>query len=80
MAVALAGDGHAIPEGPQLATSVLELQVLPKTWKPLLHARPHDPALHTGTPFASEAQTLPHAPQLWMSLFAFAIQAPAHAL
>ena len=65
VAVPLAGAVHAVHDDvPQLLTLVLDTQVEPHRWKPLLHAKPQLVPLHVAIALAGAVhgvvQVVPH--------------------
>lgn len=86
--VAMLFEEQALPQAPQLATSVASGRSQPspetplQSPKPALHApMPHAPVLHAGTPLATAGHGVPQALQLFTSLSRSASQpSPASAL
>jgi hypothetical protein len=79
VAVALARAGHALPQEPQLATSVFVLVSQPATWlsqsaKPATHVNPQIPPAHVLVALAIVGHATPQAPQLSTSVFVFVSQ------
>ena len=71
VAVPLAGAVHAVHDDvPQLLTLVLDTQVDPHRWKPLLHANPQVVPLHVAVAFAGAVHGVVHdVPQVAGLLF-----------
>jgi hypothetical protein len=81
--VALAPPGHAVPQRPQLATSVCVLVSQPaaavQSPKPATHAKPHALAAHVAVAFAGAGQLVPHAPQ-WAAVVRVSVSQPLAAM
>ena len=61
--------GHILLQPPQLAASERgSMQAVPQRMNGLMHWKSHFPPLHTGAAFAGALHTMPHAPQLEVSV------------